>query len=263
MAQVAGARNFMVSGDAYDAFMGRYSRPLARQFADFVGVSGGQRALDVGCGPGALTSDLVRRLGAGQVAACDPSPSFAAACREHHPGVDVRDGPAEALPFDDASFDVSLAQLVLHFVTDPGAAGAEMARVVRPGGAVASCVWNFDEGMQMLGSFWDAATSLDPDAPAERRVMRFGRPGEISQWLSDASLTDIVETTITVSSTYRDFDELWAGFLAGIGPAGSYCMSLPPAQREALRAELHQQLGEPVGSITLSAGALAARGVRH
>ena len=262
MAQVAGASNFQASGDAYDAFMGRYSRALAGPFADFAGVPSGRRALDVGCGPGALTGELVRRLGAGQVAACDPSPSFVAACRERHPGVDVRDSPAEALPFDDASFDVSLSQLVLHFVTDPAAAGAEMARVVRPGGTVASCVWNFDAGTQMLGAFWEAAASLDPDAPEERRVLRFGRPGEISQWLGDANLTGITETTITVSATYRDFEDLWTGFLAGVGPAGSYCLSLSPERREALRVALRERLGEPTAPFTLAAGARAARGVR-
>lgn len=263
MEVVAGARTFAVTADAYDAFMGRYSRPLAVQFADFAGVAAGQRALDVGCGPGALTGELVRRLGVGQVAACDPSPPFVAACHDRYPGVDVRAGAAEQLPFDDASFDVALSQLVLHFVTDPTAAGIGMARAVRPGGAVASCVWSFDEEMQMLRAFWDAAVSLDPDAPEERRVMRFGRPGEISHWLSEAGLVDITETALTVTSTYAGFDELWDSFLAGIGPAGSYCMGLSPEHRETLRVAMHQRLGEPAGSISLSAGALAARGVRH
>jgi ubiquinone/menaquinone biosynthesis C-methylase UbiE len=261
---VAGASTFAVSGNAYDSFMGRYSRPLAVQFADFagVGMAPGQWALDVGCGPGALTGELVRRLGAGQVAACDPSPPFVEACRGRHPAVDVRAGSAEELPFDDASFDVALSQLVLHFVSDPAAAGTQMARVVRPGGTVASCVWDFDQEMQMLRAFWDAAVSLDHDAPEERRVMRFGRSGEISQWLADAKLVDITETALTVTSTYSGFDELWAGFLAGIGPAGSYCIGLLPEHREALRVAMYRRLGEPAGPITLSAGALAARGVR-
>jgi ubiquinone/menaquinone biosynthesis C-methylase UbiE len=259
---VAGARTFVVSGIAYDAFMGRYSLPLASQFADFAGVTQGQRALDVGCGPGALTGELVKRLGYAQVAACDPSEPFVVVCAERSPGVDVRPGSAEMVPFDHASFDVALSQLVLHFVSDPARAGIEMARVVRPGGTVASCVWNFEEEMQMLRAFWDAALTLDQEAPAEQRVMRFGRAGELSQWLGEAGMVDIAETALTVASTYGGFDELWDGFLAGIGPAGSYCMGLPPEHREALRSAMYEGLGEPGGSITLSAGALAARGTR-
>jgi ubiquinone/menaquinone biosynthesis C-methylase UbiE len=242
--------------------MGRYSLPLASRFAGFAGVTQGQRALDVGCGPGALTGELVKQLGSEQVAACDPSEPFVVVCAERNPGVDVRPGSAERVPFDDASFDVALSQLVLHFVSDPAAAGIEMARVVKPGGTVASCVWNFEEEMQMLRTFWDAALTLDPEAPAEQRVMRFGRTGELSQWLSDAGMVDVVETTLTVTSTYGGFDELWNGFLAGIGPAGSYCLALPPEDREALRSAMFAGLGKPDGSITLSAGAIAARGTR-
>ncbi len=262
MEPVAGARTFAVSADAYDAFMGRYSRPLASQFADFAGVTDRRRALDIGCGPGALTAELVRRLGYEQVAACDPSEPFVVVCAERNPGVDVRPGSAERVPFDDASFDIAAAQLVLHFVSDPTVAGLEMARVVRPGGTVASCVWNFEQEMQILRAFWDAALTLDSEAPAEQRVMRFGRTGELSAWLSEAGLVDVAETRLTVTSTYGGFDELWDGFLAGIGPAGSYCVGLTPQHREALRSAMYQRLGEPAGSITLSAGALAARGVR-
>lgn len=262
MEPVAGARTFAVSGEAYDAFMGRYSRPLAVQFADFAGVRAAQRALDVGCGPGALTGELVKRLNFENVAACDPSESFVVACAERNPGVDIRPGSAEKVPFDDGSFDVAMSQLVLHFVSDPATAGSEMARVVRPGGTVASCVWNFDVGMQMLRAFWDAALSVDPDAPAEQTVMRFGRTGELGQWLGAAGMVDITETTLTVTSTYRDFDQLWDGFLAGIGPAGSFCVGLSPERRGELRAALYERLGEPTGPITLSAGALAARATR-
>ena len=159
-----GARSFLTSGNAYDAYMGRYSRLLADVFADAVGVGRGHRALDVGCGPGALTGVLVERLGVEAVFACDPSPPFVAECAVRHPGVDVRLGQAEALPFDDGRFDVALAQLVLHFVSDPEQAGGEMRRVVRPGGIVAACVWDFAERMEMLRLFWDAALTVDPNA---------------------------------------------------------------------------------------------------
>ena len=206
---------FGVSGEAYDAFMGRYSRPLADLFADAADVRDGLSALDVGCGPGALTGVLVQRLGAGAVSACDPSPTFVEACAERHPDVDIRTGPAEAIPFDASSFDLVLAQLVLHFVSDPEQVGREFRRALRPGGTVSASVWDFAEGMQMLRHFWDAALALDPQAPDEARVLRFGREGEIVQLLHDAGFEDLVETTLEVTSTYADFDELWSGFLAG------------------------------------------------
>ena len=161
---VEGARTFQTSGSAYDRFMGRYSVPLAPRFADAAGVAAGQRVLDVGCGPGALTTVLAERVGVAAVSACDPSPPFLDECRNRVPGVDARPGRAEQLPFGDDEFDAALAQLVLHFVSDPPAAAAEMRRVVRPGGAVATCVWDFAGEMEMLRTFWDAAQALDPDA---------------------------------------------------------------------------------------------------
>lgn len=262
MEEVAGARSFRTSGAAYDGFMGRYSRPLAHAFADVVGVRPGQTALDVGCGPGALTAVLADRLGPAAVAAFDPSPPFVAACAAAVPGVDVRDGRAEAIPFESDRFDVALAQLVLHFVSDTAAAGAEVARVVRPGGSAAACVWDFDVGMVMLRAFWDAALACDPGAPYEARTVRFGRPGEIATWLEGAGFEAVVEHELVVSSAYTDFDELWSGFLAGIGPSGSYCVALPADRQAALRAGLFDRLGAPTGPFTLEALARAASGRR-
>jgi SAM-dependent methyltransferase len=260
MESTEGARSFLTSGDAYDAFMGRYSRPLAVAFADTAGVTAGQSVLDVGCGPGALTGVLVERVGAGAVAACDPSPPFVADCSARHPGVDVRLGRAEALPFEDARFDRAMAQLVLHFVSDPTLAASELRRVVRPGGIVAACVWDFAERMEMLRCFWDAALSVDPDAPDEARTLRFGREGEIVSLFASAGLGGIAETTLEVGSTYENFDELWSGFLAGIGPAGSYLVSLGDGQRGAVRDELVHRLGSPAGRFTLAATARCASG---
>ncbi len=260
MESAEGARSFQVSGDAYDAFMGRYSRQLAVVFANAVGVAPGQTALDVGCGPGALTGVLVQRLGVGSVSACDPSPPFVADCAARYPGVDIRAGRAEAIPFDDATFDVALAQLVFHFVTDPEQAAAELRRVLRPGGIAAACVWDFAGGMKMLRAFWDAALAVDPSAPDEARTMRFGHKGEIAELLAAAGFHDIVEGTLDVTSTYEAFDELWSGFLAGIGPAGSFCLSLSEDQRSALRAELFARLGSPAGPFSLPATARYARG---
>jgi SAM-dependent methyltransferase len=260
MDATAGDPMFRTSGDAYDAFMGRYSRSLAVAFADFAGVAAGQSALDVGCGPGALTSVLVDRLGAGAVSACDPSPNFVADCAARHPGVDVRAGRAEAIPFDGGGFDRVTAQLVLHFVSDTNRAAAEIRRVLRPGGVAAACVWDFAEGMQMLRAFWDAALAVDPDAPDEARTMRFGREGEISALLDVAGFGDVTETTLDVTSTYQSFDELWSGFLAGIGPAGTYCVSLPDERRDVVRDTLFDRLGSPAGAFVLGASARGARG---
>lgn len=254
---------FAVTGEAYDRFMGRYSQPLAGEFATFAQVAAGQRGLDVGCGPGALTRELVRRLGVAAVSACDPSDSFVASCTERNPGVDVRPGAAEHLPFGDQEFDVVVSQLVLHFVADPQAVASEMRRVLRPGGTVAACVWDFAEGMQLIRAFWDAASAVDREAPDEDRVMRFGRAGEIAEWLSGAHFADVAETTLTVTSSYRDFDELWSGLLAGVGPAGSYCVGLPAGRREVLRGALHERLGSPGGAFSLQAVARAARGTRR
>lgn len=261
MESAAGARSFITSGDAYDAFMGRYSRLLAVPFVEWVGVTSGQSVLDVGCGPGALTDALVHRLGATEVSAFDPSPPFVDECIRRYPGVDVRHGRAEAIPFDNDQFDAAIAQLVLHFVTDPSEAANEMRRVVRPGGLVAACVWDFDEGMQMLRRFWDAALAVDPGAPDEATTMRFGRAGEIAELFRATGLFDVEEITISISATYANYDELWAGFLAGIGPAGAYCTSLTDTQRASLRGELFTRVDSPEGKFSLQAAARCARAV--
>ncbi|HVF32318.1 MAG TPA: methyltransferase domain-containing protein [Acidimicrobiales bacterium] len=260
MGEVEGAKTFGVAGATYDSFMGRYSIPLAEQFADAAGVTAGDVAVDVGCGPGALTGVLVARLGAGSVYACDPSPPFCRACAARYPGVVVEEGRAEAIPFETGMADHALAQLVLHFVSDPDAATQEMVRVVRPGGRLAACVWDFDEGMGMLRAFWDAALTLDRDAPDEAERMRFGRPGEIAALFAAANLTNIEETTLRVSSTYSTFDELWAGFVAGVGPAGSYCVALSDDGRDRLRDALFRRLDSPSGPFTLEAVARCAVG---
>ena len=261
MESVEGARSFLTSGDAYDAFMGRYSRLLAVPFVDWTGVTSGQSVLDVGCGPGALTDALVQRLGASEVFAFDPSPPFVAECSARYPGVDVRLGRAEDIPFEDDQFDAAIAQLVLHFVTLPSDAAAEMRRVVRPGGLVAACVWDFDEGMQMLRYFWDAALAVEQRAPDEAQTMRFGRTSEIAELFQEAGLVDVEETTIRVTATYADYDEFWSGFLAGIGPAGAYCTSLTDVQRVNLRAELFSGVDSPSGEFSLQAAARCAKGV--
>jgi SAM-dependent methyltransferase len=260
MSTADGARAFLTSGEDYDRFMGRYARPLARPFADAVGVGTAGTALDAGCGPGALTAELVERLGADAVCAFDPSAPFVADCAKRNPGVDVRAGRCEAIPFEDRRFDFVLAQLVFHFVSDPAMALREMRRVAAEGGTVGACVWDLAAEMQMLRTFWDSALALNPAAPDEARTLRFGREGELAELFAGAGLQRIVETTLDVECSYADFDDLWAGFLAGIGPAGTYCVALPEAERADVRAELYRRLGEPSGSFTLAAKARAVHG---
>ena len=217
--------NFLAAADAYDRFMGRYSVLIAPQLADFARVAAGQRVLDVGCGPGALTTELVRRLRADLVAAVDPSETFVAAARERHPGVDVRLGSAEQLPFADQTFDGALAQLVVHFMADPREGLSEMVRVVRPGGVVAACVWDHAGGQGPLSLFWDAARELDPEVEDESQLAG-AREGDLRRLFHAAELRGIEETALTVSIEYPSFDDWWEPFTLGVGPAGGYTAAL-------------------------------------
>ena len=169
---------FAVAAEAYDRFMGRYSVPLGPLFADFAGAEG--RVLDVGCGPGALTAELVQRLGEEAVSAVDPSQPFVDAVRERHPGVTIERAPAEQLPFADDEFDAALAQLVVHFMTDPVAGLSEMARVTRDGGVVAATVWDHGGGQGPLNVYWEAARELDPDVDDESQLAG-AREGDLSR----------------------------------------------------------------------------------
>jgi SAM-dependent methyltransferase len=207
-----------------------------------------------------LTGVLLERVGPGSVSACDPSEAFARECAVRFPAATVRSGRAEALPFEPDSFDHVLAQLVLHFVSDPGRALAESVRVLHPGGRATACVWEFGAGMEMLRRYWDAVLTLDPDAPDEASHLRFGKPGELADLFESAGLDDVEETALRVTSSYAGFDELWAGFLLGIGPAGTYCVGLPDDDRERLRERLFTSLGSPSGSFTLGAVARCATG---
>jgi SAM-dependent methyltransferase len=253
--------HFTAPAEHYDRFMGRYVPRLAVALADAAGVTTGMRALDVGCGPGGLTSELVGRVGADHVAAIDPSPQFAAACRERHPGADVREGGAEALPFADDSFDVALSSLVIAFMRDADAGAREMARVTRPGGVVAECMWDLPGGgMRMLSTFWRAVRTVDPGAKGEETRVGF-RQGEIAEVLARAGLEDVQDGALETSAHYEDFDDFWEPFTLAVGPAGEALVSRDAEQREAIRAECRRLLGAPEGPFDLDARAWYARGV--
>jgi SAM-dependent methyltransferase len=249
--------SFAVAADAYDRFMGRYSTRLAPGFADLAGVAPGQRAIDVGCGPGALTGELVARLGADAVAAVEPSESFVIAARERHPGVDVRRAAAEELPFPDAEFDVALAQLVVHFMADPIAGLREMARVTRPGGVVVACVWDHAGGRGPLSLFWTAVRQLDPEAPDESELPGTG-DGQLAELFEAGGLRNVVDTELAVRMEYGSFEEWWEPFTRGVGPAGVYAAGLDAVRREELKERCRQLV--PVAPFALEAIAWAAHG---
>jgi SAM-dependent methyltransferase len=238
--------------------MGRYSRLLSPQLADFAGVRDGQRAIDVGCGPGALTAELVTWLGPGNVSAVDPSESFVAAVRARNPGVDVRQASAEHLPFPDRAFDAALAQLVVHFMSDPVAGLAEMARVTRRAGVVAACVWDHGGGQGPLSLFWDAARQLDPGVHDESQLAG-ARESHLAALFAAAGLHEIEETSLSADLEHATFEEWWEPFIGGVGPAGSYVASLGAERAAELREACRALL--PDAPFVIPARAWAARGL--
>jgi SAM-dependent methyltransferase len=251
--------NFVVPAAGYDRLMGRYLPTLAPAFADAAGVRAGMRVLDVGCGPGGLTSELVARVGPDAVAAIDPSPPFVRACLDRNAGVDAREGVAEALPFDDGTFDAVVSSLVVGFLSDADAAAREMLRVTRAGGVVAACFWD-RRGMPAIRTFWLAAASLDSRVDGDPR--RLGdEEGDIAGLLARAGAVDIEQGLIPAQGSYADFDDWWDPFTLGVGPIGAYVRTLDEGRRTALRRAAYEALGEPTGPFTQEARAWFARGV--
>jgi len=248
---------FDVAAGSYDRFMGRYSVLLSPQMTDLAGVGSGQRVIDVGCGPGALTAELVARTGASNVAAVDPSAPFVEAVRTRYPGVDVRQASAEELPFDDGAFDAALAQLVVHFMTEPVRGIAEMARVVRPGGVVAACVWDHAGANGPLALFWDVARSVDPSVADESRLPGV-REGHLAELFAEAGLRDVESTVLSADLEHPGFQAWWQPFTGGVGPAGSYVAGLSRDRQVQLREACRAAL--PDGPFTVVARAWAARG---
>lgn len=249
---------FDAPADRYDRFMGRYSASLAPPFADAARVAPGLHVCDVGCGPGALTGELAARVGSGNVAAIDPTPHFVAVCRGRVPGADVREGVAEELPWAAGEFDVTLSALVLGFLTDPDLGVREMARVTRPGGTVAACMWDIATGgMTMLRVFWDAVRRVDPAAVGES-AMAGTADGDIADRFRRAGLADVESGALTAHVQYTDFDDFWEPFTYAVGPAGGFLGSLTPTQRDAVQEFCRAEIGD--GPVTLPARAWYATG---
>ncbi len=257
-----GAATFRTPAEAYDRHIGRYGAELARALIGAAGVRASDRALDVGCGPGALTRELAALLGPERVAAVDPSAPFAEACRRRLPGVHVEVGAAEALPFPDGAFDAALAQLVVNFMTDPPAGVRELRRVTRAGGTVAAAVWDYAGEMTVLRRFWDAAVALD--APAARldegQCMPYCTPDALGALWTGGGLAGVRVEPAVVSAGYEGFDDLWRPLELGVAPSGAYAASLPPERRRALKAAFRDRLGAGDGPFRLTARAWIAVG---
>jgi SAM-dependent methyltransferase len=253
-------------GEAYEAYVGRWSRLVAESFVGWLDVRPGRRWLDVGCGTGALTAAVLSGAEPAEVVGVDPSDGFLGTARATitDPRARFRTADARSLPFPDAGFDAVISGLALNFVPDPGRAAAECARVTVPGGVVAAYVWDYADGMAMLRHFWDAAATLDPGAAGLVEGLRFPlcRPQPLHDLFTGAGLGQVEVRAVEVPTEFADVDDYWRPFLGGQGPAPGYVASLSEERRSELRDLLAASLpAGPDGSIRLVARAWAVRGI--
>jgi SAM-dependent methyltransferase len=266
MPEEQGSRNVFAVGSAYEAYIGRWSRPVAREFVRWLGVTPGARWLDVGCGTGALSEVLVEAGGARSVVGVDRSAGFVQHARErgHTSAMTFLEGDAQALPVPSDGFDAVVSGLVLNFVPEPPRMAAEMVRAARPGSTVALYVWDMSGGMEIVARFWEGMTQVEPSAESQNEASRFRAvcaPGPLEQLFAGAGLGEVVTRPIDIPVVFRDFDDYWLPFLGGQGPAPAYLMSLPAERRAAVREALRRMLPPgPDGSIRLNARAWAVRG---
>lgn len=254
------------SGAAYEPYVGRWSRLVAREFLAWLAIPQGARWLDIGCGTGALSQTILDVASPREITGIDPSEGYITFARQQvrDHRVSFRIGDAEALPEASASYDAVVSGLVLNFVPQPSRAVAEMQRVARVGGIVAAYVWDYASQMQLMRYFWDAAVALDPAASKLDEGQRFPicQPEALMQLFRAEGLREVEVCIIDVPTAFRDFDDYWSPFLGGQAPAPGYTMSLSEEQRSALRESLRATL--PIaadGSIHLIARAWAVRGV--
>jgi SAM-dependent methyltransferase len=249
--------SFEVAAENYGNFMGVFSAPLAPVFASFARVAEGQRVLDVGCGPGALTAELVGRLGTDSVAAADPSDPFLSAVQRRWPQLEAVRAGAEDLPFPSHSFDAVLAQLVVAFIPDPVAGLREMARVARPTGVVAACVWDM-KAHGLLTPFWQAVQAIDPSERGEDDYPGT-KAGQLGSLARAAGLREVEEDQLTVEVQFDGFDDWWSRFELGVGPAGDYVNRVDADQLERVRLACAERI--PVTAFACTATAFAVRAV--
>lgn len=261
----AEAKMFAASA-GYERFMGRWSQLLAPPYIAFAGVKDGQRVLDVGTGTGSVAAAAETRMPASDIVGIDPSQAFIAYAKKNAKSARAQFevGDAQALKFKDASFDQTLALLVMNFIPDHGKAIAEMRRVTRPQGTVSACVWDYDAGMQMLRFFWDEAVALDPAIePKDERHMKLSRQGQLGDLWKKAGLVNVQEAPLVIDQAFSSFNDYWEPFTKGAGPGGAYVVSLSPDRRQQLEARMRNRLlgGRQDGPFALTARAWCIRGV--
>jgi len=260
----AEAKMFSMSAE-YERFMGRWSRLLAPKYIAFAGVKNGDRVLDVGTGTGSLASALETTMTSSEIVGIDPSEGFINYAKKNAKSGRGRFevGDAQALPFPDASFDQTMALLVMNFVPDHNKAIGEMRRVTRPQGVVSACVWDYNAGMQMLRFFWDEAVALDPAIePKDERHMKLSREGQLGELWKKAGLVNVQEKPLAIDQTYASFDDYWGPFLRGAGPGGAYVVSLSEERRRQLEARMRKRLlgNREDGAVVVEARAWCVRG---
>jgi SAM-dependent methyltransferase len=249
----------------YERFMGRWSRLLAPAYISFAGVKDGDRVLDVGTGSGSLAAALEASMPASEIVGVDPSDGFIAYAKKNSRSnrVHFEVADAQALKFKDASFDNTLALLVMNFIPDHNKAVAEMRRVTRPQGIVSACVWDYDSGMQMLRFFWDEAVALDPAIePKDERHMKLSRHGQLGDLWRTAGLININEKPLVIDQAFSSFSDYWEPFTKGAGPGGAYVVSLSEDRRQQLESQMRKRLlgDHQDGPFTLRARAWCVRG---
>lgn len=255
------------SGDGYELVMGRWSRRLAELFLDFSGYADGESVLDAGCGTGRLTFALAQRGKNLRIRGVDFSPAYIEHAARHNadPNITFEAGDICALPFADASFDRVLSLLVLHFVTEPARAVAELRRVGRPGATVAAAVWDARGGYISNRMFWDTAATLDAkasEARARNLTRPMTRPGELAAAWRAGGLTDVRDTALMIRMEFSSFDDYWAPFVGKDGPAAAYVTALGAAEQDRLRQAVREAYldGETDGPRSYAAIAWAVTG---
>ena len=260
-------KDVWASGDAYEPYVGRWSRLVAKEFLIWVDAPQGVRWLDVGCGTGALSQTILQTCDPRTVKGIDQSEGFVgyAKSKTNDLRATFEVGNALSLPVKDRDYDVAISGLVLNFVPQPEKMVSEMRRAVVDGGMVALYVWDYADKMQFMRHFWEAAAALDPATRELDEGPRFPvcNPDALRELFQKVGLKEIETRPIDIDTHFKDFDDFWNPFLGGQGPAPTYAMSLSEEKRAELREKIRE--GLPItedGSIPLIARAWGIKGIK-